>query len=369
MVSRFEFDLADDTDNKRLRQRMAEDFMPGKIAVSFRREPDYFSGAVLQGEQAQIIKCTDKQADRLVGLAARVTLDTYINGGVHRVGYLSDLRCDKKYRSGTLLARGYRYLNHLHQSDPVPWYYTVIYDGNDRARDMLTSTRAGLPEYKSAGKVLTPAIMLMNARRLDKMNGVTIMQANTAQLAEVFTFINQHYKEKQFAPVYRLADWGTPRLGGLNCQDIYLAIRDNHIVGVAAAWDQSHCRQTHVEAYCGAMRFYKPVYNVLSKVLPIKRLPEIGGRIPYLYLSLVAIKGNDVDIFRQLMAHIYNDRRAGNWHYLIPGIHEDDPLAEVLDDYRRIEAHGNVYLVQYDNAGDTQLPLDNRLLHIEAATL
>jgi len=80
MAAQFQITLADRADEAALRRRMAEDHMQGDMVLSFRREPNYFLGCSVQGDQSQIIKCTDSKSGRIVGLGARHTTRLFING-------------------------------------------------------------------------------------------------------------------------------------------------------------------------------------------------------------------------------------------------------------------------------------------------
>ena len=73
-MSRFGFALAQPADDAELRARMAADRMTGTIAVSFRREPSFFAGCRVQGDAAQVVKCTDTQDGTFVGLGTRSTV-------------------------------------------------------------------------------------------------------------------------------------------------------------------------------------------------------------------------------------------------------------------------------------------------------
>ena len=137
MVSCYHFELADVSDDPELRKRMAQDRLQGHIAISFRREPRYFDGCKVQGESVQVVKCTDQATGRIVGLGSRLMSNAFINGRLQRLGYLADLRTDPAYRGGTLLARGYRFLRELHETDPVPLYYSVILEGNTPMKPII----------------------------------------------------------------------------------------------------------------------------------------------------------------------------------------------------------------------------------------
>jgi hypothetical protein len=143
-MSRYAFALATPADDAQLRARMAMDRMEGTIAVSFRREPSYFEGCSVQGDVTQVVKCIDTHTGALAGLGSRSTTVAWVDGRACTIGYLSDLRVAADYRRGTLLARGYSYFRGLHDADPVPFYTTMIYEGNTPA---LATLQGGVPGF------------------------------------------------------------------------------------------------------------------------------------------------------------------------------------------------------------------------------
>jgi hypothetical protein len=74
-----------------------------------------------------------------------------------------------------------------------------------------------------------------------------------------------------------------------------------------------------------------------------------------------------VALFRALLRFAYNQLRGGPWHYAIAGLHEHDPLAQVLAEYRRIEASGQLFIVHYPEDGDPLANIDARTKTFEMA--
>jgi hypothetical protein len=372
-MSKFEFALATPNDDAQLRQRMAEDWMQGKISVSFRREPNYFDGCNVQGETVQVIKCTEQQTGRIVGLGSRLISQAFINGEIKPLGYLADLRGHPEYRRGTLLARGYRFLRQLHDENPVPLYYSLILEGNTTALQNLVGGRAGLPHYRDMGRILTPAIHLDLPKPDIKIPGVRFERngvgASHISLPAILQFVQTWQSKKQFAPYYQLADFEGCRLTGLKAEDFYLAIRGNQLVGAVAAWNQQAFRQTHVERYSPQLAMIRPFYNLLARMTPLKPLPAPGKMVPYFYLAFVAIEDNNPEIFRGLLRTLYRDCHRGSWHYFIAGLHENDPLATVLKEYRRIEAAGRLFVIYYPDGEALFHQLDGRVPYLEIAAV
>lgn len=363
-MTRYRFRLATREDDAALRQRMAEDVMRGEISVSFRREPDYFAAIGLFGMQAQVVVCEDGTG-RIVGLGSRIVRQAYLNGAPSRSGYLADLRIAPVARRGTLLARGFRFFRGLHEADPVPLYSTVVLDGNEAALSALTSARAGLPTYIPLGRMLTPALHLDMKRRVPQVPGVRVRRATPADLLPVAAFMAREHAQKQFAPVWDVAALTAAGPGRLRMEDFWIAERGDSIVGTLATWDQHALRQTHIEAYCKSLSRMRPLYNLLAGVTPLKRLPAPGARVPYLYLSAVAVADDNPEVFAQLLATVCNAVRTGPWHYAICGLHERDPLAAVLRDYRRIDAAGLLFAVHFPEQACDFAALDQRVPYVD----
>ena len=368
-MNRFEIALAEGADDAQLRARMAHDCMEGRIAVSFRREPSFFLGCRLQGDRTQVVKCTDNATGTIIGLGSRSRSDAWIDGERRSIGYLSDLRLAPEHRGGPLLARGYRFFHELHRSDPLPFYTTVIYEGNTPALQMLTSARAGLPHYRDWGRLLTPAIRLDVPLARAREAQIEIAHGRPEELADIVAFLNRWQRAKQFAPCYRQEDFVHGRFAGLSAREFFLALRHGRIVGTIAAWDQSALRQTHVERYSGSARWLRPAYNTLARVTTRKPLPPPGARIPMVYLACLAVEDNDVRVLRELLHATLEHLSQGPWHYAIAGLHESDPLALVLAELKSIPAAGRIFVVHFP---EDPLAIDTpsrRVPYLEAGCL
>jgi hypothetical protein len=353
-MSRFTFSLATPKDDPQLRARMAQDWIAGDICISFRREPNYFAGCRLQGDSVQVITCRETSNNKIVGLGSLCSNLVHVNGVPTRAGYLADLRGDPAYRNGTLLARGYRFLRTLHEADPLPNYYTIIFETNEAALRSLIHSRAGLPAYEPAGKIRTPALHLDFPKLAIYIEGLNFRRANRNDLSAIVRFLNQRLSLKQFSPIYTESDFGAGgRCSSLPMDHFFLALQGGIIVGTIAAWDQREVRQTHIERYSATLNTFRPFYNLASLISPLKGLPAVGSRVPYLYLCCIATKDNDVAVFRALLRFAYNQLRTGPWHYAVAGLHDLDPLAAVLGEYRGIPTAGLLYQV---NFGSNELP-------------
>ena len=262
-----------------------------------------------------------------------------------------------------------RFLRQLHLADPLPLYYSMILEENRPALEALTSARCGLPIYRDAGRFLAPAIFLDLAKQPVSVAGIGFRRAEEQDLQQIFHFIRGQAVNKQFAPVMTAADMHTQRLRGLSTDDFFLALRGDRIIGTIAAWDQTTFRQTCVERYTAGLQLIRPLYNVLSRFSAFKPLPAPGSTVPYFYLAFIHIEENDPVLFRGLLRFLYNYRRKGPWHYFIAGLHETDPLSDVLLEYRRIDVAGRLFVVHYPEDQPVYEQLDGRIPYVEIAMI
>jgi hypothetical protein len=233
----------------------------------------------------------------------------------------------------------------------------------------LVGGRAGLPSLRDVGRLLTPAIHLDFPRKALRLPGVTVERATRQHLPAIVRFLNEWQRHKSLAPVYRESDFTVGRFSGLQPEQFLLALQGHEIVGTIAAWDQGSMRQTHVERYSRRLALVRPVYNFASRFTPLKALPCVGARIPFLYFSCMCAREEDAAILRVLLRAMYNSMRSGPWHYAIAGLHESDPCAHLLEEYRRIEAAGRIYIVSYPEGSSQVESLRSERTYVEAACI
>ncbi len=360
-MTRYCFSVATAADDAALRARMAQDWMKGPLAVSFRREPSYFDGCVVQGEAPQVLKCVDQEDGAVVAMATRMMSRVFVNGEPQRVGLLSDFRLAPQVRGGTLLARGLRVFRDWHSDDPVEFYLAVILDGNRRAIDTFTGGRAGFPLLRDFGRMCSPAIHLDLPRAALPLPGVQFRRARAEDAGALRELHAAAAPRRQFARV----DYAN--LPCLSTSDYFVAESGSRLLGCVAAWDQQSVRQTHIEAYSAWLGALRPAYNLAARMLPLKPLPARGQRIPYVYLSNIVLREDDLPLWRGLLRHAYRSLRGGAWHYAIAALHERDPLAAALSDYRSIASAGRLYAVHFPQDAQAAARIDDRVPYMDLA--
>ena len=354
---------ADDADLRRLLRD--NPMQQGGLTLSFRREPSYFAACSVLGQSAEVFVGRDTQTGALAGVGARYHLPAFINGQAQSIVYLADLRVQTAYRNSIHLRRAYQFLRQRHAADPAPVYTTMILQDNRAALATIAAQRAGLPPYHAQGTVHTPLILL-GWQKPTLAAPCTIRRATAADWAAIVAFLNRENARYQFAPVYHENDLTNGRLREMQPENILLAEANGSIIGTIALWQQSAFRQLHIDAYHGAWRFIRPVYNALARLTPLAPLPRAGEALKYAYLSLMAVQNDDLAVFRALLRQAYRASHGTGLHYLIGAFHERHPLCPAFADYAGIPSGGQLFTVQFDSE---PYLLDGRVPYIDAAAI
>jgi hypothetical protein len=371
-MSRFQFELATPTDDADLRRILTSTPMPGRIAVSLRREPNWFAAAVVDGYFRQVVACRNLDTGRVVGFGSRSIRRLYVNGRLADVGYLSSLRLLPEYRNLGLIARGYGFFRRLHEDGRAPFYLTTIAEGNNTAIKLLTSGRARLPAYHFAGRYHTIALTLARRTfRHDNPAGVTLRAASADDLPAILEFLTTEGPRRQFFPHFELNDFlcAEGALRGLELEGIMVARRGDRLVGLLAEWDQHTYRQSLVDGYSGWVGRLRPFYNGWQRLRGLSGLPPPGQPLRCLTIAFPLVVDNDLELFAALIGELCRRHAGGSWSHLLVGLHETDPLRSVAQRFAAKSYTTLLYLVGWQDSDAARAALDQRPVYLELGSL
>jgi hypothetical protein len=372
-VARFEFQLATRADDAQLRAILAATPMPGRISVSFRREPSFFDAAVVDGDFHQVVVCCDQRENRIVGFGCRSVRLRFVNGRPAPVGYLSSLRALPEYRSLGLVARGYAYFRSLHRDGKAQGYLTTIAEDNHKALSTLTTGRAGLPEYAFAGRYHTLVIPISRRRQGIGCPDRTleIREATALDRAELIAFLEAVGPARQFFPCLGPADFfeTTSTFRNLAPSDLLLAYRRGRLVGTLGSWNQHSFRQSVVEGYACLLGLLRPVYNAWATISGRPRLPDVGKPLICLLAAIPTVLENDAGVFDALLQTLLARASGGCADYLLVGLHETDPLLPVARRWAAESYVTRMYFVSWEDGRSFRAQLDERPCYLELGFL
>jgi hypothetical protein len=285
------------------------------------------------------------------------------------LGYLSGLRTRDDARKTTLLARGYRHLKLQHADGRVPYYVTTILGGNEEARRILTSGRAGLPIYFPYGKLRTYMLPLYGRRRRFRRGNVT--RATSETLPCALAGLNRFNSGLQFAPAYTLQDFATdsPMLRGLSAGDLFLCYRGREIAGTMAAWNQNGFKQSVVAGYSGLLAATRPILSIAARFGLAPRLPKKGGSLPCLYAALISSRDSDPAVFEELLGAVLADWANAGYAYLLLGLCDRHPFISIVERQSVLTLESEIYVVYWQDSKPHRLPSTELIPHLEVATL
>jgi len=369
MSSVYSFSLATEKDDVALREIIRSQSMEGSIRIIFQKEPSFFAAERIGAQNLDVLVCREQRTGRIVGFGSRSVRIVFVNGKPEEVGYLSSLRAIPEVRGGTLLPRAYKALRGLHADGKVPFYFTTIFEENEIARRALTSGRAGLPTYQEIGRLNTYIVAISSCKkRVVEFDG-TVARGSKRIIPELVEFLNGYNSQFQLAPHFEAQDFKNGFLPEFVPENFYVARVGKSIVGVAGVWDQSNIKQTMIGGYGSMLKRLRPFYNVYAAVSGKPKLPPIGGSIRLFYISFVAINPPNPEILRILLRHIYYDWYSAGYPYFVMGLNEKDSLSSSLSDFQYRTVKSRIYAVYWEDGKKKVEELDNRLPHLEIATL
>jgi hypothetical protein len=356
-------------DDPAIRDLLRREPMPGRIRLTYQREPDFGLGCEMAGDDCRVLVAVDEESGALAGVACRWTRNVYINGHEQRIGYLGQLRIDSRFQGRWLVSRGFSLLKRWHDVDPLPAYLAAIVEGNYQATGVLVEKgRWGFPRFHAVAEYRTLAIDTKRAKPLLRAD-VQVSAPGADELADVAEFLQAQGRQRQFFQKWTCD--GLARLSefGLHAEDLRVARRGGEIAGVAALWDQSAYKQTIVQSYSGWLKALAPLYNLVAPGIGRAALPRPGEELRSAYVSLVCIANSDIGVFRVLLRDLYNLARIRRLRYMLVGLDSRDPLLAAVREYSHVLYPSRLYLAEWPDGEGMHEQLDGRPAYVEIATL
>ncbi len=369
MSTKYVPELIGEAEDGALRAILRNTFMPGNIALSFQREPNFFQAEKAGNIESQVIAMRDKDTGTISGFGCRSFRMAYVDGQLKLVGYLSGLRCLPEYRGGTLLARSYRYLKSLHVDGKVPFYITTILDENSEAKNILESGRASLPVYKSVGKLRTSLLPLYKRGR--KGSAAVRKVETKEQLHQAVRCIQTYNSKHQFGPYYTVEDFQgrTDLLPGFETRNMYIFQRGDQVTATVGVWDQNSYKQTVVVDYSQSLRAIRPLANLAAQIGLCPKFPQKGESFPNLNASFLSFTPGHAHDLLELLRHVQGEWSQKSFAYLLVGVNAKNEIAASLARISAMTISSTIYLVYWSDMLYEPLPRTGDGINLEIASL
>ena len=370
-MSTLVFELATEADESGLRRLLRENPMQGAISLSFEREPNYFHAAAVEGPFHQTLVAREPDTSEIIGVGNRSVRPMFVNGQVHEIGYMSQLRIHPRYASGLYLARGlsegFKLYHELHADGRAPYYLMSIVEDNIPARRLLTSGLPGYPLAREYTRMFTYAVNPVRQKRsLVLPQSLRIIRGEETYAGAIVDCLNRNGSRKQYAPYWTCDSLFT---ANLTPSDFFLALDGNRVVGCIACWDQNAFKQTVVRGYSRSIARWRRLLNVLSPLGGWPYLPDLHTPLRHAYASHIAIDDDDPLVFSALLRELYNYNLGKDYSYLMIGLAESNPFRSIVKTYHPLTYISQIYLVHWGHSRELLKEIDHRVPGLEIAVL
>jgi len=368
-----EYRLATPSDEPDLRRLLRENPFPGRIQVTFEREPNFFLAAPIEGDFHQTAIVHDTASGQIVAMLSRAIREVYINGHVQPLGYLSQMRVASGYRSlRRAISKNGQMLEELDRDERTRLYLISIIEDNLSARHFLTAGLPHLPLLREFARYHTLALYTRRPRRAMSLSGNLRLERGSAQrLPQILDCLERNGRRYQLAPRWTSETLCQPEhTPGLHPTDFWLAVDRERVLGCVALWDQSNVKQTVIHSYIGWMGRLRPLINLLSGLTGLPHLPAPRQPFCFGFASHLAADDDDPQIYAALLRQVYNQAVARHDSYLMLGLAERHPFFSMARrDYPHIDYPSKLYLAGWGDIDPLIGQLDDRPVGVEAGVL
>ena len=313
--------------------------MGSQVRIAVQRDPDYFAGAVVQAAEP-CVWASFEESGRAVGLLSAGKRRVWAEGE-REMRYLCDLRIHSDWQRSTLLSRGYRLLKR-EVFTTGEWAQTLVLEDNVRAIELLTSRRAGLPEYRPAGVYRT---WLLPHQSVSAEQGIKVRRAESDDLVALQRLYDEAMQRRSFGEMLELSGFGEGRWHGMALADFRVAEREGRVIGMLGLWDQSSFQRLCIAGYSQAISVLRPIWNGWAAVSNNVPLPSPGSVVPMRKVTAMACEDDDPAILRALLGVAL--REQGDKLTLV-GMSAVDPLVPAMDGLHGRRDRGRHYLVGWE---------------------
>ena len=345
--------------------------MPGRTSLSFQTEPSFFRTEELGNQSSVVIVARDTMTGEIVGTASCGYRRLMVDGEVRMCGYLGGLRGLPGVRSGTLLARGFRFLRELAGGHKHALYLTAIFDSNKYAVDLLSSGRAGLPTFMPVGRMLTFLLPLHRKRRSSPRSACVVRGVAGGASVETARAINRFNTRHQFAPHYEATDLSGDGglLGGFDPRDLYVYRDGAGIDATLGVWDLRALKQWVVMSYPWRYRLIAPLAPIGARLGLTPPLPRIGRPVDLLYGSFATYTPGREGSFSELLDAVLSDCSGQGFTLMAVGVPADSTVGPMLRRHAVDEYASTVFQVYWPGEVDGPLASPDLPPNLEIATL
>jgi hypothetical protein len=299
-------------------------------------------------------------------MGSRSVRDVFVNGEIARLGYLGALRMAPGRRGIKRLAAGYREIESTRREDELPFDLTSVAAGNDAARRIFERGLPGLPRYRPLCEYRT-LLIATHHRRASRNPQVEV--ATAEDLSEISACLSRNLRRYQFAPRWPEAHLRCPqRCRNLHPWDFFVIREQGRIIACAAHWDQRSYKQVVIRGYSPLIARTRPALNLAFALMGRPHLPAVGHQLPLAYISHLAVDDEQPELALALIDELRCRSADSGLEALAIGFAAKHSLLGCIERRYPTRTYKSC-LYRVDWPGAPEIKLDDRVPHVEVATL
>lgn len=356
-------------DGERLLKLYSEKSRDGNVRINLDMSPDIFDAVNVSGYSYEIQAVEDVSTGELVAAGIRSLRKCFVNGQVQTIGYLSGLRVAGKYRKSRAMFMIFKKLRELYLQGECFAYLTSVFNGNETAKKVLTSGKAGIPHFKTL-KQLNTYVFKPRLLKGAEIYGFSAGAATQADIPLLVEFLQKEGQNYQFFPYLEEDDFRHQRgfLKNMETGSIFIGRKHGRITGCLAFIDQTSFRRWKVDGYSPMLKRTRRLVNIGAALLGLPSYPREQQGFQYHLLSLVCIENNETKMFRALfntaVCHLLKKDKA----LLSVSFFEGSPLIAALPELK-LSFKSTIFIGCWNETQKQVEALDNRFPHLEPASL
>ena len=346
--------------------------MYGDISLCVDREPSFFALSELEGDpwRVGVVDGPDGTPVACMGVARR---HLYLGGEPTYVAYIGDLKVHPDYRRNRLAIQlvgwAHEVAEEMVGADGVK--ISTVLKGNESVEKGLETLAAQGTSMRPVGTIRALSIPLAAKRRI-KPRETIIDHAVTADIPEMIRLWQRLAPQRDGTQVLDEAEFRhlLDTSPGLRISDYLLARRrgGDDIVGFVGLWDQHSMKQMRVIEYSPMMKPLRAVFNLLSPLTRVAKLPAPGQQLRYRNAVHLCIPPGDVSTLRALLLAGGNWLKAEGYSIFTVGVDANDPLVEAFSGMLAQPTDVTAIIDRVRQGGPVRTSV-HRPLHFEISTV
>ncbi|MFG0587408.1 hypothetical protein ACF8D3_05200 [Acinetobacter sp. YQ_14] len=358
-------------DDAALRALIAVPMTTKGVQISFQREPSYFKASDILYRNKLHVVIEDTTTSEKVACYSNGYRPCFVNQKISNLRYASDLRVDPNYRGKSLVKK---LGAHVRQTMFEPNYsQMIIFDDNHAARAAMQTSKTGMPDYYDEGLIETLTLtdlgntknvssFLNKNNREQASNQLHSCTAQVEHIQQMNNFIAEMSAYYNFIPAYNFNELAEDHtyFSGIKLSDFQLYFQNDKLVGMFGLWDQHSVKQTKILHYSSLIGFFRPIYNLSTRMTKMMPLPKLGDSLKYHVLHTLLCNPNKLHLHHQMLKDAHQKSKALGVGVISFTLSHKDPRHQLNKFYKGERLTGMHGFISFE--GDPRPNFDQNLI-------